>query len=1234
MKTVTHVSTLFYYDGPQVFEARDADGVTYIGVMIPPSDVGEERSLVVAVTPERLREFRGGCLDLRSLVLEAGRDGWYLATGCPDRGELLDIASQSTPLAEEVTLVPDKGFFLPSTPAHAMPEGAGTKPALLIARPSVSPSADTRREDAVRLVATTRDRFDKLVTLLKELFQLDKPELDFGFYRIMHAKAADVTRFLEHDLLPQVREAFSEYQSSDRREIERQLADAKANAVALGVPPASVPKVRELERRSKETALDLDALEADVYDHTYRFFRRYFREGDFFSNQVHKDGVYAIPYQGEEVKLHWANADQYYTKTSEYLRNYSFRLRPDNERNPMRTHFRLVDAAEGEHGNVKPAERHHFTLANEDPILTEDGPDGEELVIRFEYRPPSMADWPTEQRPGKKTPPKQVHLLDEAESRLLAGALVDFPEWAVRLAQRHVKPDGSEADYSRLRAHLNRYSARNTFDYFIHKDLGGFLRRELDFYLKNEVMRLDDIERADAIRVEQYLSKLKVIRRIAGKIITFLAQLEDFQKTLWLKKKFVTESSWCIRVACVPADFLPEIAGNDAQRAEWVDLCGIDTIEGDLATVGYTDPLTPEFIRQHPTLMVDTRHFPDSWVARLLATFDDIDEITDGLLVHSENLQALNWMKARYKENIDCIYVDPPYNTSENTFVYKNAYKHSSWATMIRDRLTLARSLLSEDGVLQCAIDDTETWRLRAILDEIFNPDNRVSTIVSQVNPAGQNLRPNTPALSHDYCHIYALDIDSMTMATRKLTAKEKRAYQFDDDKGRYLWDNLRRRGGNSRPSDRPGQWFPLYVDEERKMVSLERFDGALEVWPIDPKGERRIWRSNPSGTRRDIERGEIGVVEKAGRIEIVKKSRMPKGKKPKTLWPESRYSATTHGTKLLNDVIGQQLFSYPKSIHLVTDCLRYWSGPTTTVLDFFAGSGTTGHAVVTLNREDAGSRKVILVEVGGYFDTVLVPRMKKITYAPKWKDGKPAEWADANDAERSPRMLKVIRLESYEDTLNNLELQRVDDVGELERELGSEAKWQSEYMLQYMLDVEARSGGSLLRLGDFKDPSQYSMRIGRSGHEEMVPVKVDIVETFNWLIGVKVRRVRGPWHCHGTLLRDEEGRVRPEERSVTAEGGAWWFRTIEGTLPDGRNALIVWRNRPGGDDPDGIEKDNAILGAWFQETGYTDPNRTFDVVYVNGDQNLESLKPEDATWTTRMIEADFRWLMFDTEEV
>jgi len=194
-------------------------------------------------------------------------------------------------------------------------------------------------------------KYEKLKTLLQELFQLDQPDLDFGLYRVMHAKSAEVSQFLDRDLLPQVQAAFGQYRTADKAEIEKELAKAIEQAQSLGADPETLPKVKDLRARIKNDAVDIGALESEVYDHLFSFFRRYYSEGDFLAKRVYKPGVYAIPYEGEEVTLHWANKDQYYIKTSEYLRDYAFRLRPDDEQKPMRVHFRLADAVEGEHGS-------------------------------------------------------------------------------------------------------------------------------------------------------------------------------------------------------------------------------------------------------------------------------------------------------------------------------------------------------------------------------------------------------------------------------------------------------------------------------------------------------------------------------------------------------------------------------------------------------------------------------------------------------------------------------------------------------------------------------------------------------------------------------------------------------------------------------------------------------------------------------------------------------------------
>ena len=207
-------------------------------------------------------------------------------------------------------------------------------------------------------------------------------------------------------------------------------------------------------------------------------------------------------------------------------------------------------------------------------------------------------------------------------------------------------------------------------------------------------------------------------------------------------------------------------------------------------------------------------------------------------------------------------------------------------------------------------------------------------------------------------------------------------------------------------------------------------------------------------------------------------------------------------------------------------------------VLDVFAGSGTNGHAVIALNREENTRRKFVLAEVGAHFDTVLVPRIKKAIFSPEWKAGKPKRLAKPLEAESSPRIVKIIRLESYEDVLNNLETCR-SDKQQLQLD-STEAQgadgFREQYILRYMLDVETRGSQSLLNTQAFTDPTAYKLKVKRPGSDESHEVTVDLLETFNWLIGLKVRHIAAPQAFRTAFERDNQERLR-----LTASSG--WTR-------------------------------------------------------------------------------------------
>jgi adenine-specific DNA-methyltransferase len=1089
-------------------------------------------------------------------------------------------------------------------------------------------------------------KFEKLKTLLKELFQLDHPDLDFGLYRIMHAKAAEVTQFLERDLLPQVKEEFGQYKTADKAEIEQQLAKAIEQAEALGADPDSLPKVKELRAKLTDDAVDLNALESEVYDHLYSFFRRYYSEGDFLSKRVYKPGVYAIPYEGEEVKLHWANADQYYIKTSEYLRDYAFRLHPDDDVNPMRVHFRLVDAAEGEHGNVKAAEGKDriFILAVNDFIAEEEGEQGKELVIRFEYRPATLTDWPDDVRDGKKKPPAQKDMTTLAEARIAAVDDKTLAKWIAELGKPNEKADGEKADYSRLHAHLNRYVGRNTFDYFIHKDLGAFLRRELDFYVKNEVMHLDDIENESVPRVEQYLSKIKIIRRIASKIIEFLAQLEDFQKKLWLKKKFVVETNYCITLDRIPEEFYPQIAASDSQREEWEQLFNITAIERDLNNPGYSEPLTPAFLKANPFLPVDTSFFSESFRDRLVATISDVEATFDGILFHSDNFQALTLLFRRFQGRISSVYIDPPYNTDASAIIYKNNYKHSSWLALMEGRLALAADFLSPSGIICVAIDDEEVSEARHLLSSLFAKELGVAVVRS--NPQSRKAK-GTLSPVHEYALFFGKSPEAVP-GSLEITGKREERYPHTDDKGRFAWMSFIRTGTADRREDRPKMHYPIAVSSEDSIripemewsddtnewtLREEPAEGEVFIHPIVEKDGERIEKRWHRGHERVTgEPGDYRVRrDNNGRVVVDFKTRMDEDSTPVTWWDRNEYASANYGASEMKELFGNKPFDFPKARVLVEDCLRA-SGANEGgyVLDFFAGSGTTAHAVVEMCRKDNVKRQFVLIEGGNHFSTVTLPRVLKSRYSKEWRDGKPIHRDGLSG------IIKYCRLESYEDALNNLQLRRSKSQQSLlETSPNTEAsRLKEQYMLGYMLNVETEGSQSLLNVQGFIDPTAYKLKVKRPGSDESREVNVDLLETFNWLIGLTVQHIAAPQCFEAKFDRDSENRLQLKGRLKQLDSSDHWFRTVTGTTPDGRKTLVIWRKRPGGETPEGVEQDNLVLDEWFTRQGYSSKDSEFDLIYVNGTNNLENLRAPDDTWKVRLIEDDFHRLMFASEGI
>jgi adenine-specific DNA-methyltransferase len=214
-----------------------------------------------------------------------------------------------------------------------------------------------------------------------------------------------------------------------------------------------------------------------------------------------------------------------------------------------------------------------------------------------------------------------------------------------------------------------------------------------------------------------------------------LAQLENFQKRLWLKKKFVVQCDYCITLDRVPEKLYQHICDNEAQRKEWVRLFAINDIKGDMMTEGYSEPLTIEFLKQNPFLVLDTAFFDTQFKHKLIASMENVDEQTNGLLINSENFQALELLQEKYRKRINGIYIDPPYNTSASEIVYKNSYKKSSWASMIIDRINEGKKLLTADGLSCITIDDFMDSRTLRKDNNISNNIINLMINLKKINP-------------------------------------------------------------------------------------------------------------------------------------------------------------------------------------------------------------------------------------------------------------------------------------------------------------------------------------------------------------------------------------------------------------------------------------------------------------------------------------------------------------------
>jgi adenine-specific DNA-methyltransferase len=1125
--------------------------------------------------------------------------------------------------------------------------------------------------------------------LLRELFQLDQSDLDFGIYRIMRARVADIEAFITDELPKTLQAARQELAARGLDDVRAERDEARQKLLSdfttdvMSPEDLAAKKTRfsglpgfdnALQAYEKaQTQLDqvtlAEELERTIYTDLYRFFARYYDSGDFVTQPRAGDAAYMIPYNGEEVKLYWANYDQYYIKTGENFRHYRFDVgQPNNIEDLTRltVEFELTDADTAAGNNLNKKGRLFL------PVDADNYFDFDEvariLTLRFRFAVPTEEEasrWGTKQSVASGDRGVNERVIRDVAARIQATG----DPYLIQFLEKKTHKRG-EQQVNAFTYHLHRYTLPNQFDYFIHRNLGRFLGQELDYYLKHELLNLSFLSNEWSRLVQeqslkQQLLRASVVRGVALRLIAFLHELEEYQRHLFEKKKLVIEAEYCISLDLVPLAVQPAVlsyllADTESARKQheaWQKLGMVPATEAgatglrrwltqaqetfDTGHLYARLPLYTLYLTQAKTESATTLR--DS----ILGAFDDLDEQVTGVLINSENLQALNVLQRKYREQIKCIYIDPPYNTGSGDFPYKDAFQHSSWLSMLYDRLGIARELLKSNGVIFASIsdkdaDNRESHRLVSLLDDTMGAKNFVQNLIWSKNTTHND--SSTYSSNHEYILSYAknlvtaqadksmfrqpkpgflevietverinADFPSLEAIENEVKAVYKNhrdeykaqlesqglpydeeAKRNDDWKGIYQYKHAEYRlptGSYIEPAKAEEEGGEIWIYREsdpswpnaNTLTAEHRDPASLEYRfykPLHPVTGRpcpapsRGWlwseRHNPERKALSFE-----VLNNQHRIAFGDdENKIPQYKRflydVETDVSKSIIVDYTDGEKQLADLTGKRgTFPNPKPTTLVERLVVQTTRPGEWVVDFFGGSGTTADAVMRLNNRFAEApRKFILVDMADYFTSNLLPRTLQSMYSIGWQGGNPGL------PSKHGGIIQVLRLEQYEDTLNNMEFAPNRD-----EQAATFFPDSPEDRLRYVLARSEGSSKPMLGPAVLTQPFSYELDIVLAN--ERRPVAVDLLSSFNLFLGLHVERI---WSERG-----------PNERL---------YRLVRGHHR-GLRHLCIWRDAPGLGQS--VAEQEVALTAereWVQaQTWYHEAMAAHAVVYCNAQQ-------------------------------
>ena len=989
-----------------------------------------------------------------------------------------------------------------------------------------------------------QNSLEQLKNSLKEMFQFQNNDLNFGIYKIYKLKQKEIEKFIDDNLENIVKKELQNVSNLEEKSNllelelflkwfnqEKLLEDINSNYEKIDWFINlwwnwDTKKLKEILKSGRNWSIEWD-LENKIYNYILNFFELYYSEWDFGYN-TRSLNTYKVEYDEDykwtDIMFHWKHKWSYYIKSGNGFNSVKFALENKN------IEFLLESNEESEweeisQNNNRETEFKHYKFNRIENIwdttfkvifnLSKTSTAKEEIFKKIfeEIYGKNLGDEFLFNKEWKSI----FNSLDKNFEKIENWNIKGFSQLKIKKDDLVKKYDSNfwkwekinksfdELDKSSeientiitlwsLDNKLNSFYIWNDSDFFIHKNLNWFLTKEKEKFIKNNI--LWDLSTILNSKIDNTtLVIAKTFNEISSKIIEFLSAIEEFQKWIFESKKKVLVSEYCITLDKIGESFYDEILANKEQIQEWKNLWFISDEK----------VLNKEYLRQNQTLNIDTKFFSKDFKDRLLNTFEDLEEQTNWILINSENFQALNLLKNKYRWKVKCIYIDPPYNTWNN-FVYKNTFKHSSWLSMMENRLLEAKELLTKDWVLIIAIDENEQENLWRLLNNLFDSETYEIHCISVVhNPKW--IQWWYISTNNEYAFVVSL---------KWLLSNDK----ILDEKN-YIYENFRNWWWESERETAKNCFYPIFVKEWKIIWFWEvckddfhpwnkniiREDWVIEVYPVDWKWIERKWTYANFNKDKIIDRLRVKTLNN-WEVDIEK---IRKTERFKTIWDDSKYIAWDYWTKILNNIIWSKKFDFPKSIHLVKDSLFLATDSDSIVLDFFSWSWTTQQAVIELNKEEkenlkkeiekakeewnnelleileekyknAWKRKYIWVEMWEYFDSVTKPRVQKVIYTSNWKNWLPLDnkWVS--------QIMKYQVLEQYEDMLDKLEIDNEDF-----------PEWLD---LRYLYKKEEIKLKSTL---DLRKPFENNYIYGKAKKQ----TQIDLIETYNYAKGNNIENIK-----------------------------------------------------------------------------------------------------------------------------